>query len=93
MYLFCISTFDIPCSAFFILFGFLGHLYIIGDNRVMDPFHPYLTLLVHKLYSQKAKDFVSENSEIIDAVRRIYKATEGKGIFVLDRGGDRLFGA
>jgi hypothetical protein len=48
-----------------------------------------ITPLVHKLYSQKAKDFVSENMEIIDAVRRVRKATEGRGIFVLDRGGDR----
>jgi len=48
-----------------------------------------ITPLVHKLYSQKAKDFVSENREIIDAVRKVYKATEGRGIFVLDRGGDR----
>jgi hypothetical protein len=48
-----------------------------------------ITPLVHKLYSQKVKDFVSENMEIIDAVRRVCKATEGRGIFVLDRGGDR----
>lgn len=53
----------------------------VGSSRI--------TPLVHKLYSQKAKDFVSENREIIDSVRKVYKATEGRGIFVLDRGGDR----
>lgn len=48
-----------------------------------------ITPLVHKLYSQDAKDFVSENQEIIDAVRGVYRATQGRGIFVFDRGGDR----
>jgi hypothetical protein len=48
-----------------------------------------ITPLVHKLYSQKAKDFVSENQETIDALRKVYKATDGRGIFVFDRGGDR----
>jgi len=48
-----------------------------------------ITPLVHKLYSQRAKDFVSENQEMIDALRKVYEATEGRGIFVFDRGGDR----
>lgn len=48
-----------------------------------------ITPLVHKLYSQRAKDFVSENQEMIDAVRKVYGATDGRGIFVFDRGGDR----
>ena len=48
-----------------------------------------ITPLVHKLYSQKAKDFVSENQETIDALREVYEATDGQGIFVFDRGGDR----
>jgi hypothetical protein len=48
-----------------------------------------ITPLVHKLYSQEAKDFESENREIIDVLRRVSRATEGRGIFVFDRGGDR----
>jgi hypothetical protein len=48
-----------------------------------------ITPLVHKLYSQKAEDFVSENQEMIDAVRKESRATDGRGIFVFDRGGDR----
>jgi hypothetical protein len=48
-----------------------------------------ITPLVHKLYSQKAKGFVSENQEMIDAVRKVCRATDGRGIFVFDRGGDR----
>lgn len=46
-----------------------------------------ITPLVHKLYSQSAKDFVSENQELIDAVERVSQATDGGGIFVFDRGG------
>jgi hypothetical protein len=45
--------------------------------------------LVHRLYSQNADDFVSENHELLDVIRRVYRATERRGIFVLDRGGDR----
>ena len=45
--------------------------------------------LVHKLYSQNAGDFVSENHELLDAIMKVSRATEGRGIFVLDRGGDR----
>lgn len=45
--------------------------------------------LVHRLYSQEAEDFVSENHELLDAMGRVYQATEGRGIFVIDRGGDR----
>lgn len=45
--------------------------------------------LVHRLYSQDAPDFVSENHELLDAMKRVYSATEGRGIFVIDRGGDR----
>ncbi len=45
--------------------------------------------LLHRLYSQNADDFVSENSELLDAMNRVSHATEGRGIFVIDRGGDR----
>ena len=48
-----------------------------------------ITPLVHKLYSQEAEDFVSENQEIIEALRGVHRAAAGRGIFVLDRGGDR----
>jgi len=45
--------------------------------------------LVHRLYSQNAGDFVSENHELLDVIKNGSHATEGRGIFVLDRGGDR----
>jgi len=48
-----------------------------------------LTPLAQSLWSQKAEDFVSENEEILRQIRRVRTATAGRGIVVLDRGGDR----
>lgn len=45
--------------------------------------------LYQELYSQKAPDFVSENEEILKAVEAVSQATGGRGIWVMDRGGDR----
>jgi len=45
--------------------------------------------LVHELYSQEADDFVSENHHILNAMSRVRRAVGGRGIFVMDRGGDR----
>lgn len=45
--------------------------------------------LVHSLYSQEASDFVSENRELINVIEKVYTATDSRGVFVLDRGGDR----
>lgn len=41
------------------------------------------------LYSQAAPDFVSENEEILKTINRVSKSTQNKGIWVIDRGGDR----
>lgn len=48
-----------------------------------------ITPLAQSLWSQKAPDFVSENDEILNLIRRVYAATQRRGIFVIDRGGDR----
>jgi len=45
--------------------------------------------LYQKLYSAEAKDFTSENAEVLAAVDLIRKHTQGRGIWVIDRGGDR----
>ena len=45
--------------------------------------------LYSESYSQKAKDFVSENAQIITAVRTVNAHTQGRGIWTFDRGGDR----
>lgn len=45
--------------------------------------------LYQELYSQEAPDFVSENREILEAIETISQAARGRGIWVMDRGGDR----
>jgi len=45
--------------------------------------------LYQDLYSQNAPDFISENAEIIKAIDLVDTHLKGKGIWVIDRGGDR----
>jgi len=45
--------------------------------------------LYQRLYSAEAKDFTSENAEMLAAVDLIRKHTQGRGIWTIDRGGDR----
>jgi len=49
-----------------------------------------ITPLYGKLYSQDAPDYESENKEILAGVDSVTAATERRGIWVMDRGGDRL---
>jgi hypothetical protein len=53
-----------------------------------------VTPLYHHLYSHVAPGFVSENEEILMCVETVSSHTGGRGIWVVDRGGDRrkLFG-
>jgi hypothetical protein len=45
--------------------------------------------LYQKLFSVEAKDFISENAEVLAAVDLIRGHTQGRGIWTIDRGGDR----
>lgn len=45
--------------------------------------------LMSTLYSQRAPDFVSENAELKAAMAAVSEACEGRGVWVVDRGGDR----
>jgi hypothetical protein len=45
--------------------------------------------LYGELYSQEAKDFRSENGQILNAVDRVMEGVGQKGIWAIDRGGDR----
>ncbi len=45
--------------------------------------------LDQELYSQEAPGFVSENDEILKSIGRVSKATRGRGVWVIDAGGDR----
>lgn len=54
--------------------------------------HPYgekITPLYGELYAQNAEGFISENDQLLKAIKAVSAATEKKGIFALDRGGDR----
>ncbi len=49
-----------------------------------------LVPLANRLWSQDAPDFKSENDEILSCIDAVSEATEGRGIWVMDRGGDRI---
>ena len=48
-----------------------------------------ITPLYQTLFSARAQDFVSENAEILTAVDQVRAHTGGRGIWAIDRGGDR----
>lgn len=48
-----------------------------------------ITPLVNRLWSHKAPDFVSENQEILACVDAVDAHARGRGVWVIDRGGDR----
>ena len=45
--------------------------------------------LYQKLYSGEAKEFVSENAEVLAGIDLVRTHTQGRGIWTVDRGGDR----
>lgn len=45
--------------------------------------------LVGRLYSAEAPEFISENREILTVMDRVMGATKKRGMWVIDRGGDR----
>lgn len=53
----------------------------VGSNEI-TPLH-------FSLYSQNAPDFTSENDQIESAINQVGDAISNKGIWVIDRGGDR----
>jgi hypothetical protein len=52
------------------------------DRRRVIPLH-------QRLWSAVAPEFKSENAQLLGVIETIEKATGGRGIYVLDRGGDR----
>ena len=53
------------------------------ERRRVFPLH-------QRLWSADAPDFKSENTQLLGVVDTIRKATGGRGIYVFDRGGDRV---
>ena len=54
--------------------------------------HPYgdrIVPLYGELYSQAAEGFESENAVLLRAIERVSQATGGRGLWAMDRGGDR----
>lgn len=45
--------------------------------------------LYQKMYSAEAKEFVSENAEVLAGIDLVRSHTQGRGIWAVDRGGDR----
>lgn len=45
--------------------------------------------LYQKLYSAEAKEFVSENAEVLAGIDLVRAHAQGRGIWAVDRGGDR----
>ena len=48
-----------------------------------------ITPLYYSLYSQASPDFSSENEQILQAIDQVGTAVQNRGIWVIDRGGDR----
>src|SRR3954453_4868426 len=53
-----------------------------GNGREIIP-------LYQKLYSPEAQEFLSENAEVLAGVDLLRAHTQGRGIWAMDRGGDR----
>jgi hypothetical protein len=53
------------------------------DKRRVIPLH-------QRLWSAEAPDFESENTELLSVIDTIRVPTQGRGIYVIDRGGDRI---
>jgi hypothetical protein len=49
----------------------------------------HITPLYGELYAQGAEDFTSENDQLLKAIALVSAATEKRGIWAIDRGGER----
>jgi len=81
----------------------MEHLALVWDGSEQEKNIGYWTLnvigaeigsaqilpLYARLFSQKAPDFESENIELREAIGKVSEKTKKRGIWVMDRGGDR----
>lgn len=65
--------------------GYWGCVAVACDSksRRVLPLH-------QRLWSAEAPDFESENAQILQVIDTIREPTKGRGIYVMDRGGDRI---
>jgi hypothetical protein len=69
--------------------GELHQGYWLCDVTAAETQSSEIVPLYQKLFSVEAKDFTSENAEVLAAVDLIRTHTQGRGIWTMDRGGDR----
>lgn len=69
--------------------GEIGPGYWLSAVVAAHPHGDKVTPLYGELYSAAAEDFRSENEQIFRAVAAVSEATGGRGVFAIDRGGDR----
>ena len=69
--------------------GTLAHGYWTCSVIGTEVGEPSFTPLYNRLYSHRAPGFKSENAEVRDAISLVSGQTEKRGVWVLDRGGDR----
>lgn len=63
--------------------------YWVCEVLAAHPKGERITPLYGELYAQKAEDFDSENTQLLKAIGLVSAATRKKGIWAMDRGGDR----
>jgi len=69
--------------------GEIGKGYWLCEVIAAHPYGEKIVPLYGELYAQKAEGFVSENDQLLKAIHAVSGATDKKGIFAIDRGGDR----
>jgi hypothetical protein len=69
--------------------GELVNGYWCGVALACEPASRKVIPLWQQLWSADAPDFVSENTQLLTMIDTIAAATDKRGIYVLDRGGDR----
>ena len=69
--------------------GELSIGYWTCDGVAAEVGEPDIVPLYHELYSTVAPGFKSENAQILRCIERISKKVGTRGIYVMDRGGDR----
>lgn len=69
--------------------GELHQGYWLCDVTAAEVHGSEIVPLYQKLFSVEAKEFTSENAEVLAAVDLVRTHTQGRGIWTMDRGGDR----
>jgi len=67
----------------------LGEGYWLCKAVAADTEHKKVIPLYLEAYSQKAQEFTSENHQLFKVIDAVSACTEGRGIYAIDRGGDR----